>query len=105
MLGATNTSYNDIIGNWTTFVAQKLSLNVTELQNVYNSTADTHNSEMRSRYLWKYAADRTVHATPSAIVNGVLLQNPPFTADDWMKLLGDTYYSRINTLRPPRGEL
>ena len=58
---------------------------------------------MRTRYLWKYAASRTVSGTPSAIVNGVLLQNPPFTADDWMKLLADVYYARINTAKKPEG--
>jgi hypothetical protein len=42
---------------------------------------------MRVRYMWKYAAARTVTGTPTAIVNGVIIQNYPVDGNDWLKLL------------------
>jgi hypothetical protein len=58
-------------------VAQTFNLDKNELLTVYNSTADTHNSEMRTRYMWKYATSRGTSATPTAYVNGVQIQNWP----------------------------
>ncbi len=51
-----------------------------ELQNLYPWETDTHNSEMRTRYMWKYSASQGVAATQSMAVNGVMIQEPPFDA-------------------------
>lgn len=49
---------------------------------VFGSTdSQLRNSEMRTRYMWKYVASRTVTGTPTAIVNGIILQHFPETAD------------------------
>ena len=50
---------------------------------IYDDDTDQNNSEMRTRYLWKYAASRTVMSTPSAFVNGVKIQNVPGSAEEW----------------------
>ena len=44
--------------------------------------------------MWKYAADQGVFATPTAFVNGVRIQNTPFSTQEWMQLLSDVYASQ-----------
>lgn len=88
---------NEIIDKWCEFVAKELGLNKDELKGVYDRDNDPHNSEMRARYIWKYAASRLVASTPSAFVNGIKLSNPPFDAEEWAQLVGETYYSRRGT--------
>lgn len=44
--------------------------------------------------MYKYVASRTVTGTPFAIVNGVILNDFPETADEWMKMLKDVYNSQ-----------
>ena len=65
--------------------------NSTDLQNLYNWDTDTHNSEMRTRYMWKYSASQGVFATPSLAVNGIQVQEPPFDANSMLQLLTDVY--------------
>ena len=46
------------------------------------------------RALWKYAAGKGVHATPTAFVNGAYLDSVPFTVPGWMRLLNQIYDSQ-----------
>ena len=87
VITATNTSYNELIVKWTQVVAENMTLDVTELRKLYDYASDMHNSEMRTRYMWKYTAARSVGGTPSAFVNGVKLQNIPANADQWKQLV------------------
>lgn len=83
LLTQTSVTENQLIDQWCGFVATKLGLDKTELLGSYNRATDPHNSEMRARYIWKYAASRTVASTPSAFVNGIKLQDPPMDAQGW----------------------
>lgn len=71
-------------------VSSGLNLNSSDLAQVYTNQ-DTHNSESRTRYMWKYATSKGVSGTPSAFVNGVLLQEIPSDVSSWMSLLQDVY--------------
>ena len=44
--------------------------------------------------MWKYAASRGVSGTPTALVNGIILNSFPELADEWMSLLTDVYASQ-----------
>lgn len=44
-----------------------------DLVDLYDWDTDTHNSEMRARYMWKYSTSRGVTSTPSVFVNGVMV--------------------------------
>lgn len=91
---STDISQNELIQKWTQTVADKMKLDLDDLRSVYNYGTDTHNSERRTRYMWKYTSARTVSGTPSAFVNGVKLQNIPKTADQWLQLVTDVYNSQ-----------
>ena len=82
----TNTTYDNLQSWWINQVNSKFDWNLYDLRAVYNrnTTVDPHNSEMRSRAMWKYAADQGVFATPTAFVNGIHLQNMPWTAEEWL---------------------
>lgn len=72
-----------------------MKLDVNELRSVYNYDTDTHNSEYRTRYMWKYTAARSVGGTPSAFVNGVKLLTVPTKGEDWLRLVTDVYNSQV----------
>ncbi|CDW78113.1 UNKNOWN [Stylonychia lemnae] len=95
LLDNTASTENQIIQSWTATVAKQFGLNQTELLQVYDSKKDVHNSEMRTRQYWKYAASRTVEGTPSAFVNGVKVQNVPFEATEWAQLVSSIYNNRV----------
>lgn len=86
ILNAKNTSQNDLIDQWTKAVADKFALKQDDLKALYTDK-DTHNSEMRTRYMYKYNAHHHISGTPFAIVNGITLQDFPQTAEDWMDML------------------
>ena len=44
--------------------------------------------------MWKYATAKGVNGTPSAFMNGVNLDDVPFTVDGWMDLLNQVYESQ-----------
>eukprot|EP00347_Sterkiella_histriomuscorum_P001780 403370709 len=66
---ATDKTENQLIDYWVGLVATEFGLNKDELKGVYNRDTDPHNSELRARYLWKYAASRVVASTPSALIS------------------------------------
>ena len=91
ILSAKDKSYNQLVQDWTSMVSSAFGWNQGELMRLYSWDTDTHNSEMRTRYNWKYSASQGVSATPSLAVNGIQVQEPPFVASDFMKLLQDVY--------------
>jgi uncharacterized protein (DUF2235 family) len=93
LLQATDKTENQLVDQWTNQTAKALHLNVNDLKQVYTGD-DTHNSEGRTRYMWKYATHRGVSGTPTAFVNGVLIQNWPASADEWLQLLNDVVDSQ-----------
>ena len=94
LLSAKDKSYNDLVVAWCGMVSTAFGWNANELIALYDWDTDTHNSEMRTRYMWKYSAQEGVSATPSLSVNGVQIQEPPFDAGSMMKLLQDVYNSQ-----------
>ena len=84
--------------NWTAAVATNLTLNQTELLLAYNSAKDTRQSERRTRLMYKWNAHHHVSGTPFGFVNGILMDNFPQTASEWMDMLQSVYQSQY---RPP----
>jgi len=99
ILGAKDTSMNALILQWTSQVANALTLTQAELLTVYNSAYDTHDSEDRVRLMYKYNAHHHISGTPFGFVNGVLLENFPSTAAQWTDVLFSVYNSQY---RPPK---
>eukprot|EP00347_Sterkiella_histriomuscorum_P024198 403331970 len=95
ILTAKDTSQDDLIKQWTKKVADQFHLNQQDLLALYSRDTDKHNSEMRTRYMYKYNAHHHVSGTPFAIVNGIILQDFPTTANDWMDML-TTIWSQTN---------
>ena len=91
ILSATDMSFNDIVTLWTGMVSQAFGWKQSDLLALYAWETDTHNSEMRVRYNWKYSATQAVSATPSLAVNGIQVQEPPFDHVSMMQLLQDVY--------------
>jgi len=94
VLGAKDSSENTIVLQWTNAVATNMSLPQAELLAVFNNAYDTHDSEWRTRVMYKYNAHHHVTGTPFAFVNGVLLENFPETAADWLAVLNGVYQSQ-----------
>ena len=44
--------------------------------------------------MWKYAAAKGVHATPTGFANGTHIDNLPFSVPAWMHLLNEIYESQ-----------
>ena len=89
-------SGRDIIQSWTKQVADNFKLNQQDLLDVYDSSKDLHNSEMRTRYMYKYNTHHHVTGTPFAFVNGILLEQFPTLATDWMTMLQSVYDSQFH---------
>lgn len=90
-------SQDDIIASWVTQVAANFKLTESDLSIIYTSD-DTHDSESRTRYMYKYNAHHHNSGTPFAYVNGILLENFPTSADDWTTMLQTVYDSQY---KPP----
>lgn len=96
LLNGKDKSENELIQTWTAQVSAALNIPIAELQAVYNNAQDTHNSEMRTREMYKYNSHHHVSGTPFGFVNGILLENFPEKADDWMTVLFSVYNSQYN---------
>ena len=59
-----------------------LDLDFDEIKSLY-SQDDPYNSDERTRANWKYGASVGVSGTPSAIIDGVKLDEYPATGDAW----------------------
>jgi hypothetical protein len=75
------------VNDWTAQVAQDFNLQQKTLTDLFDYSTDKHNSEMRTRYMWKYSTFRGTSGTPTAYVNGVLLQIYPGSAKEWLAIL------------------
>ena len=80
-------SDDDLTNIWTGTVASRLRLNKDDLLLLFDRSKDTHDSEMRTRELFKYSAHRSVGSTPTSMLNGAIIQGAPSTARAWLKLL------------------
>lgn len=82
-LADSSISTDDFIKKWAGMVHDKIpEINTDDLESLYGHS-DTHNSESRSRAMWKYAASRGISGTPQVYINGVLLDDYPMEEVDW----------------------
>ena len=99
ILGGQDKTFNQLVFSWTSMVAEALNVPQADLLAVFNDSYDTHDSEWRTREMYKWNAHHHNSGTPFGYVNGVLLENFPEKADDWMNLLFSVYQSQY---RPPK---
>ena len=95
ILDAKDNTYNQIVANWTSQVATALNLNQTELLLVYNQAKDTHDSEWRTRMMYKWNTHHHVSGTPFGFVNGILMENFPESTKERMDVLTCVYNSQF----------
>lgn len=81
----------ELTNRWVGTVASRLRLDSAELLALYDRKTDKHDSEMRTRELFKYSCHRGVSSTPTSMLNGAIIQGPPSTARAWLKLLTQVY--------------
>ena len=85
-----STSKDDFVTYWSQTVATEFGLEASDVASAYTD----RQNDLDTRALWKYAAGKGVHATPTAFVNGAYLDNVPFTVPGWMRLLNEIYDSQ-----------
>lgn len=93
-LALTNLGKNEFITYWTTQVAQEFGLDQQTLASVYTTSAP-YNVDASSRDFFKYASSNGVSGTPTAFVNGVMLDSIPNSVNKWLLLLEQVYQSQF----------
>jgi protein-disulfide isomerase len=89
----TNLSKNDFITYWTGAVAAEFGLDQATLESVY--TSSTYSVDSMSRDFFKYASSNGVSGTPTAFINGVMLDSVPRTVNAWLIQLEQVYTSQF----------
>ena len=92
-------SENKIVQGWIKNVSTALTLDQTELTNIYDPKKDTHQSESRTRQMYKWNTANHISGVPFGFVNGILIETFPQTVNDWMDILFSVYNSQY---RPPK---
>lgn len=98
VLAMTDVGEESFIGQWSKKVAAQFNLKEEDVANAYKDPMDQYSDNQFARRMWKATVARGVNSTPSVFVNGVLLEKPPTTTDNWMKLLNDTYNKQWHRL-------
>ena len=96
VLSMKDTSKNDFITWWSEQVATEFGLDASDIEASYSG----YGTDGDLRAMWKYAAGKGVHATPTAFVNGAYLDRVPFTVWGWMRLLNEIYDSQYKAPTP-----
>ena len=88
ILADKSTSETEFMDAWGKKVAEEFpGVSASDVANVINSSKDKYQSDYRTREDFKYGSSVGVSGTPSAIINGVKLDEVPETADDWKALI------------------
>ena len=87
ILSLTDFSKNEFIPWWADKVNIRFGLDYDELIAIYDRPNDLHNTEDKTRAIWKYGAAKGVSGTPVAFINGVKLDVFPTSKDDWLTTL------------------
>ena len=74
ILSQYQTSLNAFILEWSSLVATTFNVPVQDLLDLFDDDLDKHNSEMRTRYMFKWRTFSHQAGTPYAYVNGVWLE-------------------------------
>ena len=89
VLGMKDTSKADFITYWSKAVADEFKLEASDIEASYSDGQ----TDQDLRAMWKYAAGKGVHATPTAFVNGAYLDSVPFSVAGWLALLTEVHHS------------
>lgn len=92
-LSLTNLGRNEFITYWTTQVANEFGLDQATLQNVY-FTGSPYNVDSSSRMFFKFATSNGVSGTPTAFINGAMLDDVPQSVNAWLFQLEEVYVSQ-----------
>lgn len=90
VLSESDVSQVDFISQWTAQVATEMGLDQATLAELYEYD-DPYNANHNTRSMWKYAAAKGVFGTPTVFVNGVMLDNTPVSAQQWVDFLQQVY--------------
>ena len=93
ILGMKDTSLNDFVTWWSQTVADNLGLDAATIQDAYSSSK--YSVDSNSRVFLKYAWSKGVFGTPTAFINGVMLDTVPTTTQEWMLQLKAVYFSQF----------
>ena len=91
-----NFSKEEFIPYWAKAVSDKFGLDYEGLLGIYDRPNDVHDTEDKTRQIWKYGAAKGVSGTPTAFINGVKLDSFPASADDWISTLASIRASQWN---------
>ena len=91
VLSLTDMSKDEFVDYWSDQVATALGLDYTTLLGLYDRDSDVHDTEMKTRAIWKYGAARGISGTPTALINGAKLDTIPATTDGWLQLLDEVW--------------
>ncbi len=100
-----SSTMNAFIMQWVTKVSGHFQIPVQQLMDLYDDDLDTHNSEMRTRYMFKWRTFSHQSGVPFAYVNGVQLVQFPTTANDWMDVLNTVYDSQYRPAKNIKKDL
>ena len=100
VLSMSGYSKDSFIPYWSKVVADSLDLDYETILGLYDRDNDVHNTEMGTRMIWKYGAAKGVSGTPTAFVNGVMLDSFPASATEWNDLLSGVYQSQWHPTTP-----
>ena len=91
-----DTSKADFITYWSKAVADEFKLEASDIEASYagGEGAPTSQTDIDLRAMWKYAAGKGVHATPTAFVNGAYIDSVPFSVEGWLALLTEVHHSQ-----------
>ena len=92
VLSETSVSDTDFELEWSQKVATALNLDYATIYSLYTSN-DQYNSNSNTRAMWKYTTSKGISGTPTAYVNGVMLDNVPSTVKEWQSVLNAVYGS------------
>ena len=80
----TKQSENEFVTGWSKMVNDRFpQISPDDIVALYDRANDKHNSNIRTRMLWKYGTAMGVNGTPTAFVNGVAVDDTPQTANAW----------------------
>jgi len=54
---------------------------------LYSYDTDPYDTNYNTRAMWKYACSKKISGTPTAFINGVMLDVMPTSAAHWIKVL------------------
>ena len=87
VLEKTNMSKDEFTKYWSEQVSKSYNLDYDSVYAIYDRDNDVHDTEMKTRAIWKYGSAKGVSGTPTAWINGVKLDEFPADTKAWIDLL------------------